>query len=271
MLKGVFDFYLDVSIHVAFSVLALVGVTSLILNIPLDFHLSWFLFFGTIVCYNFVKYGVEAKKYVVVANRYQKKIQFFSIISALCMLYHVYFLTLEVWLGITILALVSALYAIPVLPRARNLRSFGGGKIFIVALVWMGATVILPVMAIGHAYSWDVKVMAFQRFIFILILLIPFEIRDLPYDSPELKTLPQRYGVAITKIVGSFMVVIFFFVGYLKDELPIAHAVAEGLLFLLLGGLMYATGRKQRTYFSSFVVESIPILWYIILLLCVQY
>jgi len=271
MLKGVFDFYLDASIHVAFAVSALVRVTTLTLNIPLDLHLSWFLFFATIVCYNFVKYGVEAKKYVVVNTRYQRNIQFLSIISALCMLYHAYFLTLGVWLGITVLALVSALYAIPVLPRARNLRSLGGFKIFIVALVWMGATVLLPVLARGHAFSWDVKVMAFQRFIFVLILLIPFEIRDLPFDSPHLKTLPQRYGVVNTKIVGSFMVIVFFVIGYLKDELHVAYLVAEGLLFLLLGVVMYATKRKQVTYFSSFIVESIPILWYILLLLFTQF
>lgn len=266
MLKGVLDFYLDASVHVAFSVLALVGITTLTLNICLDVHLFWFLFFGTIVCYNFVKYGVEAKKYVLVTNRYQKNIQVFSFISAIFMLYHVYFLALEVWLGVAALALISVLYAIPVLPRTKNLRSLGGFKIFIVALVWMGATVFLPVLSAGHDFTWDVKVTAFQRFIFVLILLVPFEIRDLQYDDPRLKTLPQRYGVANTKVLGSFMVVLFFFVTFLKDEINITDVVSEGVLFLMLGCLMYATNRKQTSYFSSFFVESIPIVWYLMLL-----
>ncbi|MFD0796622.1 hypothetical protein ACFQZJ_04065 [Maribacter chungangensis] len=264
-LKGVFDFYLDASVHVAFGVLALVGITVLTLNISVNEHLSWFLFFGTMVCYNFVKYGVEAKKYVLVANRYHKNIQFFSFIAVGFMFYHAYFLTRSVWIGILVLAFVSGLYAVPVLPKAKNLRSWGGFKIFIVALVWMGATVLLPVLSAGHPFSWDVKVIAFQRFVFVLILLIPFEIRDLTYDDPELKTLPQRYGVANTKVFGSFMVLVFFFTTFLKDDLSTVDVVSKGLLFLLLGGLMYATKRNQSLYFSSFWVELIPIAWYMVL------
>lgn len=265
MLRAIFNFYLDASVHVAFDVLALVGITALSLNISLDEHLSWFLFFGTIVCYNFVKYGVEAKKYVLVANRYHKNIQFFSFIAAGFLLYHAYFLTQAVWIGIVILALVSGLYAVPVLPKSKNLRSWGGFKIFIVALVWMGATVLLPVLNIGYGFLWDVKLIAFQRFVFVLILLIPFEIRDLKYDDPELRTLPQRYGVANTKVLGYFMVLVFFFSTFLKDNLSTVDVVSKGVLFLLLGALMYATKRNQSKYFSSFWVEGIPILWYVVL------
>lgn len=266
MLKGVFDFYLDASVHVAFAVWALVGVTALTLNIPFDLHLSWFLFFGTIVCYNFVKYGVEAKKYVLVANRYHKNIQFFSFIAVVVMLYHAYFLSYRVWLGVLVLALISGLYALPVLPSAKNLRSWSGFKIFIVALVWTGTTVLLPVLSAHQEFSWDTNVVAFQRFIFILILLIPFEIRDLQYDDQDLKTLPQRYGVANTKVIGSFMVIIFFFTTFLKDDVSITDLVSKGTLFLVLGSLMYATKRNQSNYFSSFWVEAIPIVWYLLVL-----
>lgn len=266
ILKGVFNFYLDASVHVAFAVLALVGITTLTLNISLDVHLSYFLFFGTIVCYNFVKYGVEARKYVLAANRYHKNILFFSFIATAFMLYHAYFVPGAVWLGIGVLALLSGLYAIPVLPRAKNLRSLGVLKIFVVALVWMGATVLLPVLGAEHQFSWDVLIVSFQRFIFVLVLLIPFEIRDLQYDDPELRTLPQRYGVANTKVFGSFMVVLFFFISFLKDDINVRALISEGILFLILGSLMYMTKRKQSNYFSSFWVEVIPVLWFVILL-----
>jgi len=266
LLQRLFDFYLDASVHVAFGVFALVGVTAITLNIPLDRHLAWFLFFGTIICYNFVKYGVEAKKYVLVANRYHKNIQFFSFIAIIFMGYHAYFLKLEVCFAILGLALVSGLYALPVLPHAKNLRSLGGLKMFIVAVVWTGTTVLLPVLAADYELSWDVKVVLLQRFLFVLILLLPFEIRDLQHDAPELRTLPQRYGVANTKIFGAFMVVLFFFATFLKDEIALVDLVSKGVLFLILGSLMYATKRHQSNYFSSFWVEAIPIGWYLLLL-----
>ena len=99
------------------------------------------------------------------------------------------------------------------------------------------------------------------------MLLIPFEIRDLKYDDLELKTLPQRYGIANTKVFGSFLVVVFFFTTLFRDEISVTEIVSKGLLFLLLGSLMYITKRNQSNYFSSFWVEAIPIGWYLLLLL----
>jgi hypothetical protein len=42
--------------------------------------------------------------------------------------------------------------------------------------------------------------------------------------------------------------------------------VSEGILFVILGSLMYATKRNQSSYFSSFWVEAIPVAWYLMLL-----
>ncbi|MDB2606460.1 hypothetical protein N9Y48_01640 [Zobellia sp.] len=263
----VFEFYLDASVHVAFGVYALVHVTDITLGYGVDKHLAWFLFFGSVACYNFVKYGVEAKKYILVANRYYKNIQFVSFIALALALYHGWFLSFDVWMGVLGLGALTGLYALPLLPHAKNLRSWGGLKIFIVALVWAGATVVLPVLSENGAFSKDVWIESVQRFLFVLILLIPFEIRDLAYDSPQLRTLPQRYGVANTKTVGSFGILPFFFLILLKDSTTIQETIAAGILFLILGALLFVTKRQQNKYFASFWVEGISILWYILLVL----
>jgi len=143
-LKRLFDFYLDASIHVALAVFSLLKITAILYKVELSNHLSLFVFFGTIVCYNFIKYGVEANKYVLIDNRYHKSIQFFSLIALVFGCYHGYFLSMESWLTIFILAGLTGLYALPVLPQSKNLRSLGGLKIFLVATVWSGITVILP-------------------------------------------------------------------------------------------------------------------------------
>ena len=148
-LRLVFAFYLDASIHVALAVFALVFCTGYTLHILIDGHLAYFLLFGSISCYNFVKYGVEAEKYIRVANRYHKNIQFFSLICVALSMYHAFFLPVTTWLGIGVLVLLTGLYALPVMPGAKNLRNWGGFKIFLVALVWAGTTVTLPVLAIG--------------------------------------------------------------------------------------------------------------------------
>lgn len=268
IVKRVFNFYLDASIHVALAVFALVMVTVEILNISVDMHFSWFLFFGTIVCYNFIKYGVEAEKYILVANQYHKNIQFFSFAALVPIFYHAYFLNIETWLGIGSLMLLVGLYALPVIPNTRNLRSLGVLKIFIVALVWSGVTVIVPLLSVkGFIFSSDVYIEAAQRFVLVFILLVPFEIRDLAYDHENLKTLPQRYGVVNTKLFGAFAVILFFFLTFLKNNISQTELIGKGLLFLILGILMFITKRNQSKYFSSFWVESIPILWWILVLL----
>lgn len=261
-MQRVFDFYLDSSVHVALAVLALAHITGLTLNISMSGHFFLFLFFGTITCYNFVKYGVEAEKYIVVVDRYHKIIQVASFIAFGLAIYHFYFLGLKVWLGVFCLVVLTGLYALPVLPHAKKLRSWGGLKIFVVATVWAAATVILPVLSEDVVLSGDAIIEALRRLLFVLILLIPFEIRDLAYDSPQLKTLPQRYGVARTKLFGAFLVIPFFFLIFLKKSVLVDEVIVNGVLFLGLGSLMFITKRHQNKYFASFWVEAIPIAWW---------
>ncbi len=271
LLQRIFDFYLDASIHVALAIVSLVHITSFVLQITLDEHLLWFLFFGSIVCYNFVKYGVEAKKYIWVIHSYHKEIQLFSFLAMGVAVYHAFFLNMKTFVAIGWLILLTGLYALPVLPKAKNLRSWGGLKIFIVAIVWAGATVILPVLSDDCLITTDVVIESIQRFILVFILLIPFEIRDLAYDEPGLNTLPQRYGVAKTKIFGGFATMVFFILTFLKKDLSVFELILKGLLFLGLGFLMLGTTKRQSRYFASFWVESIPILWWQLGIALLQY
>lgn len=262
LVEKIFDFYLDASIHVAFAVFCLIRVTEEFLNIIPDNHLSYYVFFGTIACYNFIKYGVEAEKYILVANRYHKNIQYFSFGCLGVAIYHAYFLNLQTWIAIGILLVLTGLYALPILPMGIKLRSHGLLKIALVGIIWSGTTVVLPFLAINEPVSWDFGVETFQRFILVIVLLIPFEIRDLAYDNPDLKTLPQRIGVANTKFIGAFATIIFFCLTFLKDDLSTFEVISCGVLFITLGWVMYITKRKQSKYFASFWVEAIPIFWW---------
>lgn len=262
LLEKLFDFYLDASIHVALAVFCLIQVTVVFLNISPNRHLSLYIFFGTIAGYNFIKYGVEAKKYILVANGYHKNIQFFSFACLGIAIYQAYFLNLQTWVAIGVLLILTGLYALPILPMGIKLRSHGLIKVALVGLIWTGITVVLPVLAINEPISWDFAVEAIQRFALVIVLLLPFEIRDLDYDSPDLHTLPQRFGVANTKILGAFVTFLFFSLTFLKDELSTIEAISCGILFLTLGFMMYITKRNQARYFASFWVEAIPIFWW---------
>lgn len=228
-------------------------------------NLFSFIFFCSIACYNFIKYGVEIKKYLRLSNQYHGYIRFFSFVCSGITIYHLFFLEWRTIFVLGILGLFTALYALPILPGTRNLRSLASFKIFPVAIVWAGTTVVLPVLAAGFAFSWDVWIETIQRLILVLILILPFEIRDMKYDPPELKTFPRRYGIVKTKILGILSIFLFLFLTLLKDETTQLEILSKTLLSLGMGSILLVTNKNQNKYFSAFWVEAIPIFWWILI------
>lgn len=264
-IKTVFDFYIDASIHVALSVTSLFLLTTWFLERPPNYNLLIFICLSTIVCYNFIKYGVEAEKYLIVSNTYHKVIQVFSFLCFFPMAYCMRHLDSRIWLTIAVLTLLSGIYALPVLPQAKNLRSLGIYKIFIVALVWTGFTVALPVVDSKVLVSWDVYVTAVQRFLLVLLLILPFEVRDMTYDRAQMKTVPQRLGVHKTKILGYGLVLCFFVLTFLKDAIDQVEIWTRLFVSLAIVLILGLTSKNQRNYFASFWVESVPIFWLLML------
>ena len=262
LLKNLFNFYLDASIHVALAVVSLAGVTTQMLNISSNLYLSGFIFCGTVVCYNFVKYGVEAEKYLIVSTGYQRNIQVLSFLSFLLAVYFLLHLKKEIWIATAILSLISTLYAVPLLPNAKNLRSLGGFKIYIVALVWAGFTVLLPSLDAELGLRYDVWLYLVQRFVLVLILILPFEIRDMYWDDKSLRTLPQVLGVAKTKVLGLLLIFVFFAMSFLKDDLTKKEILSSLLVTVILIGIYTAKDKMKPKYFASFWVEGIPLLWF---------
>lgn len=270
-LSRIFGFYLDASIHVAFAVISLLMTTNIFLNILPEQHLILFVFFATVPSYNFIKYGAKAKKYILVENSYHRQIQIFSLVFLALAVYQLFFLSYEVWLICAALALLVGFYALPISTKHKNLRNSGIIKVLLVALVWTGTTVAFPVISSALSFTWDIALLILQQFILILILLVPFEIRDLEYDELNLQTIPQRIGVSKTKTLGVLLSFIFLMLTFLKDDLSRLEIIGKTILFLILIVMLLLTHRNQSKYFASFFVESIPICWLPLLIILKNY
>ncbi len=270
VLRLFFNFYLDASIHVAFSVVALYFITVGLLDGSTNWSLVGFLFCSTIVCYNFIKYGVEAKKYIIVRSSYQKAIQFFSFLAFFATLFFFFKLDTKLWSAIVVFAFLSALYAVPFLPKAKNLRSLGGTKIYLVALVWTGCTLILEVLDSELGFTLNILVLSFQRFLLVIVLILPFDIRDLDHDGKELKTIPQRLGIVKTKMFGYILLILFFSLTFFKDGFTTLEVTYRCLASFLLGAGIFMTKKEQPKYFASFWIEAIPMVLLLILKLVIH-
>ncbi|NJM79651.1 MAG: hypothetical protein HC854_08640 [Flavobacterium sp.] len=146
IVRKILDFYIESSLHVAFAVYALIRVTYLNLNIPYEEAVAHFGFFGTIVGYNFIKYDELARVKKVVLTPVFKAIIAVSFIAALVTFY--FFLALKTKTKLIGFGtfLLTVLYTLPFFPNQKNMRNWSGLKIYLVAIAWVGVTVLLPVI-----------------------------------------------------------------------------------------------------------------------------
>jgi hypothetical protein len=114
-LKLVFDFYLNASIHVAFSVFVLLRITEIYFELPYNGNLNYFIFFGTITGYNFVKYAGVAKLHHRSLTNDLKVIQVFSLFCFLALCFFAYQISLKTLLATIPFILLTVLYAVPFL------------------------------------------------------------------------------------------------------------------------------------------------------------
>ena len=271
LVKRIFNFYINSSIHVAFAVVSLTYITLIQFEISYSENLLFFVFFATVTGYNFVKYfGVAQFHHRSLAD-WLKAIQLFSFISFLAMLYYALQLHLNSLLLLGALGLVTFLYAVPLVPmrffrdHQKNLRQISGLKIYLIALVWTFTTVLLPLVEVAILFNTDVLMTCVQRFLFVIVLMLPFEIRDLNYDSLKLATIPQKIGVKKTKVIGVLLLMLFFVLEYFKNELS-SNSVLSTLMIMVVTLLfLLFSNKKQSKYYSAFWVESLPMVWLMIL------
>ncbi|TMM29432.1 hypothetical protein FDT66_09915 [Polaribacter aestuariivivens] len=266
ILKTVFDFYINASIHVAIAVFCLVRITELYLNLPYDENLNIFIFLGTITGYNFVKYAGVAKLHHKSLTSGLQIIQVFSFICFLALCYYAFLIPIKTLLFGVPFIVLTVLYAVPFLSGFhKNLREVSYLKIVVVALVWAGFTVLIPVFNASETISVNVILLAIQRFLIVVVLILPFDIRDVKYDAISLQTIPKKIGVEKTKRLGLILMIFCLVLEYLIVLQIDVKNVFMIFFFMVIIFLMRAKANQSK-YYSSFWVEALPIFWWFILL-----
>ena len=265
--RKLFGFYINSSIQVALSVYALVQLTQILFAISDDFATSKFAFFGTIVGYNFVKYDALARTKKLQMSLQLKAVAFLSFLSLIATGFYFFQLQKSTQIIGLIFLIITLLYTLPFFPNKKNARNWAGFKIYIVALCWVGVTLFLPIINNNLPFTSYVFLIAAQRFILIFVLILIFEIIDLRFDDPHLKTVPQQIGVVKTKRVGVTLMVIFVLLEFLSADFRIAFfALKSALAVTTILFLLFSNENRSR-YYASFWVESIPVFWWLVVVI----
>jgi hypothetical protein len=190
-----------------------------------------------------------------------------NIICIIVLIFVSFKFTIKDFISLSPFALATIFYVIPLWSKGKNLRNVVSLKLFLIAFSWAGVTVLFPLIHEEITFSSNVWITFFQRFLFIVAVTIPFDIRDLNFDLPEIRTLPQIIGINNSKYVGTIALFLFFALEFFKVPknesaiLIISVVSFVSLLFLIL------SGKNRNRFYCSFWVESLPILWLLLLLI----
>lgn len=279
LIKQRLRLYVKTNLHVSLAVISLVLLTFIYSGVSVDWSYVTFAGLGTIVAYTYIKNVppqvtfTESLSHVVMRSPYWIHATALVCLGLILWLTGPQRLVLMAVLGLC----VGYILPWPVFNRPNNLprnakllsaplRDFGPIKTIIVALVWSAVSVLLPLLTAGEL-SPEICLLFIAQTLWVVVLTIPFEIRDSCKDQLRHPTWPQKMGLLPVKILGSallmasFSIHIWLFYG---DENPAKYSFLDGpyvmAMMLTVIGLLWAKP-KQSFWYSAFWIEAIPIVW----------
>lgn len=172
------------------------------------------------------------------------------------------------------LGTVSILYPLNFRVRGRSygLRSVPFAKIFLIALVWAGISVWVPLREMGFPLTEHWTRFAFH-FIFILFITLPFDIADVDTDQQnDLRTLPGWLGIGTAKFMTAGLGLVL--IAYESLRLYVNNAMDADYLsvfILLVATLIFYTftlDQKSDKWKVMAVFDGSMMVFLLITLLC---
>ena len=269
LLKRGFGFYVFANVHVAIAAYCLTKITFL----DFDFyneHLAIFVFFSTILSYNMIRFFQldkinSATAIWIRANK--KGLLALNIMAMSGVVYFAFYISSSGFLALLPFFIATVFYVLPIKNKAIGLRHVPALKLILIAFSWMGISLYFPLYEAGQIDISNQWLYFVQRFLFIIAITIPFDIRDTHFDLPELATLPQIIGVNKAKVVAVICMLAFIILSVFLKGAASSLFKADLILMLATVGLISFCTQNRNRFYTAFWVESLPILWYILYLI----
>ncbi|MCK0131019.1 hypothetical protein MWU59_05825 [Flavobacteriaceae bacterium F08102] len=269
VVKSIVNFYIFSNLHVSLAVFCLTKLTLLKLG-QQDDLLPAMVFMATVVSYNFIRFVRIDDVHGFMLTFIQKNKGLLMVLTGGCTLILGYLLLQLPRLTLMWLipfAICTLFYVYPTKQHKISqfsLRSIGCLKIFLIAFSWAGVTVLLVPVHEGLAFDLHVWTLFLQRFLFILVITLPFDIRDLAIDHNHIKTLPEVFGIEKTRKFGLVCLMLFLALDFISpDAMTFRIDFFIAVLSLLF---LVRASTEQDKYYSAFWIDGLPILWYLMAL-----
>ena len=273
--KKIFDFFIYSNLFVSLCVVALCECSRIILEVSQSDNLP-LIFFSTLFIYNFQRYvRINNLKENSNAISWTQKNMALTKLLMLCSLIFVFFfatkLSVKLFFCLVPIFIVSIFYSLKIFTQNGinfSIRELPLVKIFLISFVWSYVTVILIAVEKDLFINSEIIILFLSRFCFVFAITIPFDIRDLKYDSHNLKTIPQIFGEEKSKKIAFYALAtfeIFSIILFFISNFPIYVLISLIFCSLLTAILIYRSNSKKNSLYFSFYLESASILMLILL------
>lgn len=262
---------LDCNFFIAIAALLYCVQAQLELGLEPGFHPYLLLiFFATLFEYNFSKFLTLIQIGPLLSGTkhdwiwHHKKffyvIVFISVIGFLITCFKAKFIVLVCLFPFGLLTL---LYSIPVLKfksKRASLRQIPLFKTILIGVVWASVTVILPAVESGKDFSLHrLMLLILQRFLFIVAITIPFDIRDMKSDQQtNTQTIPLLIGELNARRISVALLALFALISFEMHPLNISSALLLSTV-LTLFCILYKPVRHFSQYHYLVLDGMIPL------------
>ena len=251
--------YLNFIIATSAGVL-IAGIVSLF-DIANYLEYGLFGFFSTFCVYNaqrLFKASLETKTpWLKWVSKHKKLILNLSIVSGLLSVYYFIQLLNNINLTIVILVVVALCIAFFYVVRLgrKNIREIPHLKIHSIAFTWTAIIVAFPIVNENMLNSEIILFFIPAHYLYFIAVAIPFDIRDLKYDLPTQRTIPQVMGIKKAKVLAIALLIItvllisFFSNYYLLKPLFLLAVIIQ--MFLII-----STKTTQKDFYCTILIDS---------------
>ena len=237
------------------------------MHLAINFYLIAFVFFATLCSYNFhyiLGYFSSGRKvsFSTLSNRYTGLLILMTGSIGILLFFSAAHIRFQ---NVVIAFLLTFLYSLPLLPvkQLAFARKAGFVKTLLLAFTWMFVTAYLPLSQNNIAFTAAGLLIMAKRFLFMLMLCILFDNRDVTVDkvrglSSLATDLSPKAMQWLTGVIFLLLFIINFLLGH--HGITVRQVIALQLAAVINVVIYFLSTKKQGYFFYYFVVDGMMVL-----------
>ncbi len=263
-LKRFFDFILFGNIYIALGAVCLIQSTAIQLGINNNlFFYSILSFFATLFIYNFQRIFYSNKSDLRLHSirrkwifKNQNLIKVLTFIGCLGVFTSLFFNELKIIFYLSPLFILSIAYFAPFI----KLRKNPWFKLIILAVVWTMVTAVVPILlCYSDPFTTNNLTHILVRFVFMIGICIPFDIRDLEIDKAEnVFTFSQKFGEKKTRYIAFCFTIVYsilILIEYVFGMILLNVFIALIITAIINSIVVFMSNAKRNEYFFVFLLD----------------